>query len=453
MRVVFLAQAFPPHPEVGALRARNLVDALLAAGHTVILVTERVAGAVYDSTSAQKILRVIPVDVGAPYSRRLRGLVGFGRTAAPVTEDSKGEGSTPVSGSFRRLVVSLLSLPDTDQHLIRPFLRAGMRAAREGADLLYTSAPPFSIQIAGLLLRRCMGIPWVAEYRDPWNHPWSHRDGLRTPFVRALDAKMERMALRQADAVVTVTQAAQDLLAGRLPAGHRHKMILARNGIPAWNAGIVSAAPQASDHHTPFTLLHAGSLYMNRDPLAFLDGLSRFVQQRRLGPEAIQVHLIGRCREYKGRSVEALIGERSLSAIVRIEDWAPHDQVRTRMLQADTLLLFAQEQPLQIPNKLYEYLAAGPPILAFVDRVGECARLLQEVGGAEMVYEADPAAVAEILERLYDRRVAGSADLDQGNRQARDRLATAVQMRELVSELEKRFSGRAAASGPAGSRT
>ena len=79
------------------------------------------------------------------------------------------------------------------------------------------------------------------------------------------------------------------------------------------------------------------------------------------------MRLIGRCREFQGRPVSALVAERGLSEIVRIDDWLPHDQVRVEMLEADALVLFAQHQPLQVPNKLYEYLATGRPILAFVD--------------------------------------------------------------------------------------
>lgn len=440
MRVVFLTQAFPPHPEVGALRARNLVDALLAAGHQVTVVAERVPGAHYDADGpVAGALRVVPVDVGKPFGRRLLAIAGAVRPTFPAPDAAPDRGAAQSSGILRRAVISLLSLPDTEQHLIRPFLRAGLGAVREGANLFYTSAPPFSMQVVGFFVRGRTDVPWVAEYRDPWNHPWTHRDGLQNSLLRKLDARMERMALRRADALVTVTKAAQDLLAGRLPAGQRGKMILARNGIPDWDAGMVSAAPQASDDRTPFILLHAGSLYMNRDPLAFLDGLSRFVRRRGLGPEAIQVHLIGRCREYKERSVASLVEERGLSAVVTIEDWAPHDQVRARMLQADGLLLFAQRQPLQVPNKLYEYLAAGRPVLAFVDRDGESARLLQELGGAEVVYDLEPARIDDALERLYLSRNAGTGGGHAGSREARIALSTSVQMRGLVAELEKRF--------------
>ena len=453
MRILLLAQAFPPHPEVGALRARNVVEALLRAGHYVTVVTERAEGAPYDpGPPARDRFRLVPVDVGHRFGRRLLSLAGPFSASASKAEPVESGTPPTAPGFLRRTALSLLSLPDSDQHLIRPFLRAGTEAGRNGVDLLYTSAPPFSLQVAGYLLRSRLRVPWVAEYRDPWNHAWTHRTELQNGFIRKIDARMERMALRRADGLVTVTEAARELLSARLPVEQRSKVIVIRNGIPDWSA-MVTPEPPGQGGTRPFTLLHAGSLYMNRDPLSFLDAVSLLVKQRNLGARDLSVRLIGRCREFQGRPVSALVAERGLSEIVRIDDWLPHDQVRAEMLEAGALVLFAQHQPLQVPNKLYEYLAAGRPILAFVDREGECRRLLEEVGGAEMVYQADPVAVAGILERLYDQRHAQTAMLDQGNREARGRLATTVQMREMVSELEQRFSGMTAAGARNGSPT
>src|SRR5882672_6643596 len=44
MRVLLLSQAFPPDPEVGALRSAKVSEALAAAGHQVEVVTTRLPG-------------------------------------------------------------------------------------------------------------------------------------------------------------------------------------------------------------------------------------------------------------------------------------------------------------------------------------------------------------------------------------------------------------------------
>lgn len=57
---------------------------------------------------------------------------------------------------------------------------------------------------------------------------------------------------------------------------------------------------------------------------------------------------------------------------------------------ADVLLLLAQRQPIQVPNKLYEYLGAARPIVAFVDEKGESASMLRRANGHFVVTEDTP---------------------------------------------------------------
>ena len=67
--------------------------------------------------------------------------------------------------------------------------------------------------------------------------------------------------------------------------------------------------------------------------------------------------------------------------------------------EADALLLIAQPTRSQLLNiKLFEYLAAGRPILALAAGT-EAGRVVEETGG-ETVRADDPAAIAAALGRL-----------------------------------------------------
>jgi hypothetical protein len=67
---------------------------------------------------------------------------------------------------------------------------------------------------------------------------------------------------------------------------------------------------------------------------------------------------------------------------------------------ADILLLLAQNQPDQVPNKLYEYLGTRRPILAFADADGESAALLREAGSHEVVCSDELEAAQGALDRM-----------------------------------------------------
>jgi hypothetical protein len=449
MKILLISPAYPPHPEVGAVRAGNLVRTFLEAGHDVTLLTEQLAGVEYPALSTPGNLRVVPVNVGTPYAKRLHALLpSRQRPVASLDPDAleRGPGDSASSGvrsrnPLKQAVLALLSLPDREQHMVLPFIRRGREVLRaEAFELLYSTAPPFSAHLAGLWLHRRTGVPWVAEFRDPWNYIGLPRAAAKHFLSRRLDSLLEHRVLRSADAIVTVTEAARELMIGRLPATQSGKVLLARNGIPDW-PGDEPAPASIAGQPGPFTMVYAGSLHMGRNPVRFFQGLSRFINQHGVPPSGLQVRFVGRCHEFRGIPLAGLLDQLGLKPYVTLEGLLPHDQVRTLLWNADVLLMFAQHQPLQVPNKLYEYLAVGAPIMAFVDQEGESARLLSTVPGAELLFEPDAAQVAESLARLFARRAA-RANGGRPRHQPDRNLRTSVQLGALVAELEARFGSR-----------
>ena len=440
MKVLLLSQAYPPHPEVGGLRSFNVAHAFLEAGHSVTVITEAVPGVPAQAPKSDR-LRLITVDAGAQRAARIGRLLRKARALPDQRLEASGPPATQLPtntspGPLRRLVIAALSFPDEYNHLIKPCQRVASTVLAEGgADLIYSSSPPVSLHWCALRLKRRFGIPWVAEFRDPWVHPWTDRLTLLHPLTRAASARLERRMLQSADLVVTATEAARVFTLAKLPRQLQDRVVVARNGVPEW------PGPPPGPAAGPFRMVHVGSFYMGRNPAGFLEGLARVIKRRGLAPGNLQVELIGKSRSYRGHSMAALIEGYGLSQYVRLEDWLPHAVARQRQLSADVLVLFAQHQPLQVPNKLYEYLATGRRILAFVDREGESAALLRDGPNAELVYESDVERIAATIERLYDQ---GPAARAAGRRVVfPEALLSRAQMKTLVAEVDRRF-GRGA---------
>ena len=435
MRVLLLAYVFPPHPEVGALRAANLLAAFRAAGHQVTLVTEPLPAQVpVIPPGPGPEVRVICVEPGLPYATRLGRVLRMSRkTAANLTGATDAGRQPPRSdspGPLRRFLLATLGIPDDANYSIAAFARAGIAVLREGVDLIYSSAPPFSLHLSARRIHRAGTTPWVAEFRDPWTHAASSRPPALHPLTRGIDRWLERRVLAGADGIVVATEAAKEHIARLLPAHQRAPILVARNGIPDWGPALPRTAGG------PFRIVHTGSLYMGRDPADFFKALALYVRQSGVTPAQIQIELIGDARRYQGRSVVGMVEQAGLSEFVRFEDWLPHAEVRQRLWRADALLLFAQGQPLQVPNKLYEYLAVRRPILAFVDREGESARILGEFSQSRLLFDADPGPVVRALAEL----LAGPAPVPPAaDSAALAALSTRTQLARLVDELGRRF--------------
>jgi glycosyltransferase involved in cell wall biosynthesis len=339
------------------------------------------------------------------------------------------DGAVPTSvPRWKRLLFSLLWLPDDRQGFVWPAFRmARSLAASAPFDVVYTSAPPFSTHLVGWLLNATTGTRWIAEFRDPWldgvPKPWHVRSALSD----AADRQLEQACLRRANDVVAVTYTAAEKIASKRAALGKSAPRIVLNGI---DAGEPAARPRAE---RPIRAVHVGSLYHSRDPRMLLEGIASLHRAGQLPALGLRVEFVGDARWYGDLSVEGFAQSLGIGDIVSLRDSVPHAQVAQILAESDLLILLAQRQPAQVPNKLYEYLAQRKPILAFADDEGETASMLRRAGEHFVVTEMDSDKVTRIL------RGALGAATDPSWAPNDDQLAawrTDRQMAALVSLLE-----------------
>ena len=430
--ILLISQAFPPDPIVGALRAGNVARAYRDAGYRVIVVTAAMEGEPPGLRVWQPGIVVHAVALGARYRERLTRFIRKLQSLVPFRRDHRRGAPEPASagdarpasgGGLRALLLSLVWIPDDELRFVFPAYRAARRLLREQVDLVYTSAPSHSTSLAGLLLKRLHGLRWCAEFRDPWCYP--HGAPL-TPLVRRVNEFLEHRCINAADHVVTVTDQAADLYRHRLgpSAG---KVVVVRNGIPA-------ILPRASRNEgDPFRIVYSGSIYGGRDPQTFLRAAAEVSRECAAAGTPLAVDMFvgkGHCAD--DVPLDAWVAQHGLADTVRVHDWLPHAELQHLLRHADLLLLLAQHQPLQVPNKLYQYLGTGVPILAIADEQGETARMLRQVGGHYVVVNDSVSGIADALRTAVRRRdlpsTAGPQDL-------LDEWLTERQMRLLVTAV------------------
>lgn len=448
MNLLLVSQAYPPYPIVGSLRARKVADMLRARGHRVFVVTERLEGEGDGLRVDEPDLQVHTVPLKPPYrlrvlglGRRLRGPRGrAGAAGAPTPTPAVPDApaAAPVAnggkpGLLRRAVLSLLWLPDDELRFVLPALRVARRLVREHRiDVVYTTAPPHSSHLVGLRLRGSGNLRWVAEFRDPWTDQ-RHPGRIEHWFgpVEAAHRWLERRCLRAADQVVAVTGAARERLAAKLPPKDRSKVVVALNGIDALQPR--RSAPAAG----PFRIVHAGTFYHDRDPRPFLRALAALRRERGLGPEEVRVDFAGRCRTFGDVSVEREVEELGLSDVVHFHDWLPHREAQEMLRTADLVLLLACSQPLQVPNKLFDYLGSRTPVLGIVDAGGESERMLLSVGGQYVVPVAAGERVSDDALRaaLAAAIDAGAGGAEEADEELLREWSSARQMEHLAAAI------------------
>ncbi len=330
-------------------------------------------------------------------------------------------------GMLRRGAAAVM-IPDTYLGWYPFAVRAAMREVRSGAiDALYSTSPPETSHLIGSTVQRRTGLPWVADFRDPWMN--LHLLDVPSRFHAAIHRRLERSVCRRAHSVVTTVQS-EELLRRACPGAGITRI---PNGFDG--AELKSVAGLAPPPSGPMRIVHAGMLTQRRSAEPFLRALRALLDRRPDVRGELRVEFIGAREDANDRAVESL----DLAGHVRFVDTMPHDDVLQAERTAHVLLLIKHHDPRYnglVPGKLYEYIGLRRPVLALAPP-GEARDLVASLRRGESAGPKDTPAVSGILERMFDMHRAGSLDAhyDLSERPEFDRFRLAASLARLLDSM------------------
>jgi len=276
------------------------------------------------------------------------------------------------------------------------FYRSVVREARRfphAPDVVIGSSPQIFAASAGRALARKFDVPFVFEVRDLWPESLIAAGG-RKGIAHHLIERAATGLYRDAHRILVLARGTADYLVGRgIP---REKLAHVPNGVdvsaikPA--AGEVDAA--ARRDNAPVKLIYAGA----HGPA---NGLDRVLDAAEILGPAANVRFIlvgdgpskGELREHAAR--------RGLSN-VEFRDPVSKFALSSMLNSADAGLMVLRESPLFAfgvsPNKLFDYLAAGLPVVCNVP--GEVAEMLASAQAGVQAADGSAAALAEGIRAL-----------------------------------------------------
>ncbi len=304
----------------------------------------------------------------------------------------------------------VLALPDRWVTWLLGAVPAGLRmilARRPG--VVWSTYPIATAHLAGWLLHRLTGVPWVADFRDPMVEQ-DPRTGDWTPAdarLRSVRLRIERLCAARAARLVFCTEPARRIFIERHGPHMESRSVVIPNGYDeeAFAGAEADHPRRAKRQGEPLVLLHSGIIYPtpDRDPGAFLDALQSLRRQGEVDPARLRV--VFRASGHDDW-LRARIRERECEDLVTLAPPLPYRQALREMLDADGLLVFQgyTSNP-AIPAKIYEYIRAGRPILALADPEGATAGLMRSDRlGVLADIASTPAIEAALRKFLVDTR-------------------------------------------------
>jgi glycosyltransferase involved in cell wall biosynthesis len=401
--LLLVAWSFPPEINGGVYRPVSLAKYAVKAGWRVTVVSGPLKG--QESAAGLELLNSLPAAVGV-----------FRALPAPLT-------------SYR-----LLPKVDGGFPNIVPVSQAAVEACQDNPPtVVVASGPPFLTFISAYFVAKQFRVPLVLEYRDEWT--------IHTPhFVSAtaFDKKWERKLLRSASAVVFVTEATRDVYLASIDGLEASKCFVVANG---FDADDFAEEPAASTGNSPksddkFVISFVGTTGWAANPSAFLARFQEVMARCPLLRERLLVRFTGpKHDEFRGAFTSF---RNQFRNSIELVDGVGKSAAVAEMRRAGALLLLLDSfYDASIPGKLYEYLAAGAPILVFGD-TGIAADLVRRLGAGFVVPAHDSASLEAALFRLLEEprarcetpdRIAWLADHTRG--------AQATRMLKVLSEVPR----------------
>lgn len=395
-KILLVSFRFPPHNHISSLRIGKMAKYLDEFGWDPWVLTVDTdlttsVGSLPIEIDKQKVIR-------ANYGRLFGYLMRFKNRTDRKDKEIKTNYekflnpkkliiSLRIIYSWATRHIGMTRLPDRALVWCRPAIKKGKRLLREQEfDAIFSSHGPPSSHLVASVLTRNFGIPWVADFRDPWSQ--NHITN-RNSLINFFETCIEKRCMRQASELTTVSMPWVQQLENL----HKKTVTKIPNGYDEEDYNDVEDLPSAD----AFVIVYTGQVIQEKqDPTMLFEAVKLMNKVGGDSPIPVEVHFFG-CSENR---VGDLVKKCRVKKWVKIHSRVSHQQIIRKQVNADALLLLEWTDPSEkgvYPGKIFEYLGARKPILAVGPKGGVVEELLNATKSGRMSSD-----IAEVLVYLRE---------------------------------------------------
>jgi len=408
-RLLVVSFHAPPDGAVGGLRWWGLSRQLARRGWSVRMITA--ADGPNEMSSEGIGLRRVPPSrtLNDRYSRWRQGYrpeVGSDESepSAPDNQSNGWRFGSRAARVLRREVGGLLSFPDGARGWVFRALVEVRNSTKEfRPDVVISTGPPHSVHLAVGLALRGTGVPWLADFRDPWaDEARLHQD---VAWACPVIARFEAWVGRSADGLLTTTPELATVFRKRFPAASVQCL---PNGVDTDKLPARSSNPFAG-----LSIVHLGTLYHRRDPIPVIRAFGRFLRRHEDARADSRIRLVGHTNPAFCQRIAGVAEEEGLADQIELVGRKPRKEALAILARSSLSLVLAQKQGTAVPAKIYESVAMGIPTLAVTEPTSATANAARRLGAAAYSSE-DIEGMAEAMADIWKGRWNGG--IPQGTR-------------------------------------
>jgi len=300
-------------------------------------------------------------------------------------------------------------------------------------DLVWGTSPPIFQGVTAWALARLKGVPFLFEVRDLWPAFAIDAGVLRNPLLIKLSLWLERFLYRHADQMLANSPGFVEHITQH---GAREVLVVPNGVDPFMFDPFENGAGYRQQHDLAgrYIVMYAGAHGMSNDLGVVLEA-ARLLQDQ---PE-IAVVFVG-----DGKEKPALQAQAAQMGLHNVYFLPPVPKAGMAQALAAADACIAILKPIKIygtvyPNKVFDYMAAGRPVILAID--GVIRQVVEEAEAGVFVQPGDPAALAEAIRKLVGNRERGVEMGLRGRKHVEahfDRAELAGRLAEIFEQVAKK---------------
>ncbi|KAF1303523.1 glycosyltransferase [Enterococcus sp. JM9B] len=226
-------------------------------------------------------------------------------------------------------------------------------------DVIISVGFPFSTHLLAKKLKKYFNCKLIFDYGDPWSFNPSNETVPKRR--RILDRYVEKRTLKHADFVTVTTSATLDEYVRQFPF-IKNKIAIISQGVDTKIYERERKCTNNSKHNINF--FYSGIFYEDiRNPESFFNALEK-INSRQLNNRNIVITIAGKMEQYVLERIQTFDNKNiTFNMLGNIG----FNEVVDNQINTDALLFFGNLGSVQVPGKLFEYLATDRPIFAICD--------------------------------------------------------------------------------------
>ena len=436
-RVLIISYYWPPTGGSGVQRWVKFAKYLPAEGwQPVIYTPENPEQLAVDTSLEQEIpaeAEVLKTHIIEPYELYKTFLKKSGHSSEavevnPVNAQNKSlaqKAAMWIRGNFFR--------PDPRCLWIGPSVKFLKEYLKEHpVDLIVSTGPPQSMHLIGRRLAHETGLPWIADFRDPWTRIFYFKHLSMTRATERWHKKMEKKVLDDASVVVAVSPLVQQ----EFQAMTQTPVELITNGFDECDFEQSRCLEADGGPDKDFVITHTGLFAADGNPTTLWKVLSEKCSRNEDFRKSLKINLVGKTDE----AILESIKEEGLGEVLTNMGYQPHTVAVQEQRKASLLILPLRKEPeykAVLPGKLFEYLASWRPVLGIGQPDGAMSMILNSTKTGVVLDWEDKGSLDRFIELCWQNHLKGKLTVEDADISQFTRRNLTRRMAKLFDKTKK----------------